>query len=284
VNVVAERALIFDCRDDRLLGIAHLPQPNASDIGIVVVVGGPQYRVGSHRQFVLMARSLAEAGYPVLRFDYRGMGDSAGAMPGFDRVDEDIEAAIDALSRAAPHVKRIVLWGLCDAASACMIYGKRRDARVRGMIVANPWVRSTAGEATAMLKHYYLQRLLQRSFWTKVFTGGFQLSRSLGGLFGTLRRSRSPSDGGGVAVGTFIDRMLQGVQDSRLPLLLLISEKDLTAAEFVELHRRSSAWQHALAQYATFERLSGADHTFSNRTTLTEANARSLRWLQQLAR
>jgi exosortase A-associated hydrolase 1 len=231
-----------------------------------------------------MARAFAAAGYPVLRFDYRGMGDSGGAEPVFDRVDEDIEAAIDALSRAAPRVKRVVLWGLCDAASACMIFGNRRDARVCGTILANPWVRSTAGEATAMLKHYYLQRLLQRSFWAKVFGGGFQLGRSLGGLIGTLRRSRNPGADGGVATGSFIDRMLQGVQVSRWPMLLLISEKDLTAAEFMELHRRNSAWQSALAQHATFEPLPGADHTFSSRSSLMEANARSLSWLQRLAR
>jgi alpha/beta superfamily hydrolase len=47
---------------------------------VLVIVGGPQYRAGSHRQFTLLARSLAEQGFAVLRFDYRGMGDSTGAM------------------------------------------------------------------------------------------------------------------------------------------------------------------------------------------------------------
>ena len=49
------------------------------------MVGGPQYRVGSHRQFTLMARAFAAAGYPVLRFDYRGIGDSEGESRGFER-------------------------------------------------------------------------------------------------------------------------------------------------------------------------------------------------------
>ena len=39
---------------------------------MVIVVGGPQYRAGSHRQFTLLARHIAAAGYPVLRFDARG--------------------------------------------------------------------------------------------------------------------------------------------------------------------------------------------------------------------
>jgi len=50
----------------------------AADTGVLIVVGGPQYRVGSHRQFVMLARFLADHGVPCMRFDYRGMGDVSG--------------------------------------------------------------------------------------------------------------------------------------------------------------------------------------------------------------
>ncbi|MEO6566032.1 MAG: alpha/beta fold hydrolase, partial [Casimicrobiaceae bacterium] len=81
----------------------------------MIVVGGPQYRVGSHRQFALLARALARVGIPALRFDYRGMGDSEGDRRSFDEIDADIAAAIDTLCREA-HLARVVLWGLCDGA------------------------------------------------------------------------------------------------------------------------------------------------------------------------
>jgi alpha/beta superfamily hydrolase len=90
--------------------------------GVLVVVGGPQYRVGSHRQFLLLSRRLASEGYPVMRFDYRGMGDGGGAMRSFEDVSADIGAAIEAFQRRCPSVRRIVLWGLCDAASAALLY------------------------------------------------------------------------------------------------------------------------------------------------------------------
>ena len=77
----SEHAIAFDCVEEQLLGVVSLPA-QASDIGVLVIVGGPQYRVGSHRQFVLLARYLAASGYPVLRFDVRGMGDSSGQFPG----------------------------------------------------------------------------------------------------------------------------------------------------------------------------------------------------------
>ena len=75
----SEFPVVFSCGGDQLVGMVH---PAAARLGVVIVVGGPQYRVGSHRQFVLMARDLAREGYPVLRFDYRGMGDSDGAVRG----------------------------------------------------------------------------------------------------------------------------------------------------------------------------------------------------------
>ena len=52
----------------------------AASRGMLIVVGGPQYRAGSHRQFTLLARDVAATGVPTMRFDYRGMG--APAVPG----------------------------------------------------------------------------------------------------------------------------------------------------------------------------------------------------------
>ena len=67
-----ERALSLRCNDSWMYGILSLPEQAASR-GVLIVVGGPQYRVGSHRQFTLLARHLASLRIPVLRFDCRGM-------------------------------------------------------------------------------------------------------------------------------------------------------------------------------------------------------------------
>lgn len=103
-----EHALTFDCAGAALQGVLACPARPAAT-GVLIVVGGPQYRAGSHRQFVLLARRLATAGYAVLRFDVRGMGDSEGEAGGFEALSDDIAAAADALQAACPSVRRIVL-------------------------------------------------------------------------------------------------------------------------------------------------------------------------------
>src|SRR4051812_49228851 len=86
-----ERALVFHCKDAWLYGVLSLPE-QISSRGVLIAVGGPQYRVGSHRQFTLLARHLAAYGIPVMRFDFRGMGDSEGDARTFEDVEDDLRS------------------------------------------------------------------------------------------------------------------------------------------------------------------------------------------------
>ncbi len=82
------------------------------------------------------------------RSDLRGdlRGDSAGDVGSFESVNDDVRAAVDAFFRQVPELRGVVLWGLCDGASAACFYAPT-DARVRGLILLNPWVRTAQGEA-----------------------------------------------------------------------------------------------------------------------------------------
>ena len=195
-----DQALVFPCAGETLVGVASIPATPLA-LGMVVVVGGPQYRAGSHRQFVLLARRAAAAGIATLRFDYRGMGDSNGPPIGFENVDEDIRCAIDALVSRCPAVKKVVLWGLCDGASAALIYVQRsRDARVAGVCILNPWVRTASSLARTHIKHYYGQRLMDRQFWTKLMTGGVKITGAFRELISKFRVSTTRSGAKSVAI------------------------------------------------------------------------------------
>jgi exosortase A-associated hydrolase 1 len=281
MNGGREEAIVFQCEGASLVGILHTPERQPAGVGVVVIVGGPQYRVGSHRQFVLMARSLAQSGYAVLRFDYRGMGDSDGEMRTFESVAADIRAAIDTLMHRVPSLTGVALWGLCDAASAALMYCTQ-DKRVQGVAIANPWVRSQAGQAQSYIRHYYGQRLLQRSFWVKVLTGKLQVGASVADFLRKLWSARGAGKSAAEG-GSFIERMRLGLQKFSGPTLILMSERDLTAQEFRDLSAASADWQKALrrAGVATID-LPGADHTFSSRAALEQATRHSLDWLAKV--
>jgi uncharacterized protein len=275
------RPIVFNCAGQSLVGVLHVPGRRGGRIAVLVVVGGPQYRIGSHRQFVLLARALADSGFPCLRFDYRGMGDSDGEARAFDAVDDDIRAAVDALMDACPDVSTVVLWGLCDAASACMMYAPN-DSRIGGLIIANPWVRTDSGIARSYLHNYYGQRLLQRSFWKKVFCGEFKLGKSIAEFAGTVR-SANQGRAAGERRSSFIGRMLEGWRRFEGRTLVLISERDLTAGEFTALVSSDSDWWTAATRPRVRRLdLQSADHTFSGRTSLDRASAECIDWLNSM--
>ncbi len=264
-----------------MLGIVSLPAPGTplQRTGVVIVVGGAQYRVGSHRQFVQLARFLAAAGYAVLRFDFPGIGDSPGGLVTFDKCAPHIAAAIDALRIHSPTVDQVVLWGLCDGASASLIYMQaREDPRVAGMVLLNPWVRSDAGLARARVKHYYRQRLLEPAFWRKLLAGGvgWQALRGLGSNLHTMRQ-KTPE------TLTFQELMAHGWRAFEGKIMLILSEHDLTAQEFVEHAQTHAAWRGLLSRPGVTQYLvSGADHTFSIPFTQREVETVTLAWLNGL--
>lgn len=282
-----ETVVQFDCQGEVLLGVAALPPGEQAirSTGVIIVVGGPQYRAGSHRQFVLLARSLAAAGFAVLRFDYRGMGDSEGAQRDFQAVTPDIGAAIETLLAQSEQLKNIVLWGLCDGASAALLYSEAtRDPRVKGLCLLNPWVRSESSLARAQVKHYYAQRLVDKTFWKKLLSGRVGLG-ALGGLISSVRRAtRANSPPAASPALSYQKRMALAWRGFEGRILLLLSGVDLTAKEFLEFGHTDPSWAGALKlAHVTRLDFAEADHTFSDGKQLALANAAVRDWLLALA-
>lgn len=287
---ISEQALNFDYAGDTLIGVVARPEVTP-DVGVVVVVGGPQYRAGSHRQFTLLARFLAERGVACMRFDYRGMGDSTGSARDFEAVGEDVSAAIDAFLEQVPQVRKVVLWGLCDGATAAC-FSAQMDDRIVGLILLNPWVRTEAGKAKAMLKHYYLGRLLDRRFWKKLLTGGVGVRRSVFSLWSHVAtsgavKSRSVPSAGTKSLAPLPDRVLSALLRCRLPVAVFLSGRDYVAKEFDEVIAGSPDWQRLMqGSQITLLRFESADHTFSGAERRDAVAQATLRWLfdQRLVR
>ena len=149
------------------------------------------------------------------------MGDSDGAMRSFEQVEPDIHAAARAFRGACPGVQRLVVFGLCDAASAVLMAAERIDG-LAGMILANPWVRRSETLNAALVRHYYRQRLFSAEFWRKLATGNLAIRSVATEFMGRISKLVTAGAGDkGSARGNFIDRMREGWQLPVAKLLLL---------------------------------------------------------------
>lgn len=258
-----ERAEVFECSREQLVGITVVPEKIACTAGVLIIVGGPQYRIGSHRQFVHLCRTLADRGIPSMRFDYRGMGDATGPQGSFEEVHDDICAAVERFRRSVPAMKQVLLWGLCDGASAACFYAPH-DHTVAGLVLVNPWVRTDESEAKTYLKHYYFKRLFDKSFWKKLWNKQVAISDSVANVYRALRLSRSSQGAEAVASDQSLPiRMARGLERADLPSLFILSGNDYVANEFDDVCKENTTWKK-LVRDNTVKRLPGADHTFSS--------------------
>ncbi|PCJ30784.1 MAG: hydrolase 1, exosortase A system-associated [Alphaproteobacteria bacterium] len=263
----------------QLIGIIHHPAEVMSQAGLLIVVGGPQYRIGAHRQYVHLARHCAKQGIPVMRFDYQGIGDSAGVYPGFEHVAPDIHEAIDQFITRVPEIKSVAIWGLCEGASAILLGGADHKAASH-IILANPWVRSESGLAKAYVKHYYFERLLRPEFWKKIFSGKLNIKSAISGLFSNIKKAFVKERPENTDNRAFPDRMLSGLQRFQGEFLLISSQNDLVAREFDDLTSADKEWRQTLKEkQSTRVDIAGSDHTFSTEEWRKQVAACTVDWL-----
>ncbi len=282
-----EEVLAFNCEGAQLWGILARPPEGTtpSSIAVVIQVGGPQYRVGSHRQFVRLARTLACNGFSTLRYDCSGMGDSEGVIRDFQSTGPDLLAALDAMCEACPGSRQVVVWGLCDAASAALMFATK-DPRVTGVVAANPWARSAASLAAARVKHYYAARFMQREFWSKLLRGDLDLRASISALVENVKGARAlrrkmPANHG--TDNTFQSNMARGLANFRGRVLLILGGNDLTAREFVQYTDSAPEWRGLLVDPKVSRiDVADADHTFSRLVWQDRIEAETLAWLTHM--
>ena len=254
-----------------MLGVLHRPADGVavSGTGVLIVNGGAQYRAGAHRLFVQLARHLSAQGHAVLRFDFPGQGDSPGEPVSFENTAPQIGSAIDALHQHCPPLQRTVLLGLCDGASASLLYlHARPDRRVALLALLNPWVRSEATLARTQVKHYYRRRLFMPDFWQKLLAGDVGMAALREFCAKTVQALRAPTKAN--LAQSYQDRMAEAWLAFEGTLCVLLSAGDMTAQEFETHAQQAHAWRgwdkHPGLHIV---HLTDADHTFSPFATQT---------------
>ncbi|OYW74523.1 MAG: hypothetical protein B7Z37_17440 [Verrucomicrobia bacterium 12-59-8] len=181
-----------------LFGIMTEPLEHSTKLPwIVMLNAGAAYRIGPGRIHVSLARQLAALGYPCLRFDINGIGDSVAADPEKENdtyaasAFRDVGLVCDYL-----HVQRpgrpIVLLGLCSGAYvAFQSAAQLPDPAIIESILINPlvffWkegmtINDTNTDQLVAWREYW-NAIFQWSQWKMLLTG-----RTRAGFAGSLKR------------------------------------------------------------------------------------------------
>ena len=276
-----ERALLIPFDDSALVGILH--EAAAANLGLVFVPGGDQYRVGSHRLYVTLARHLARIGVTCLRFDPPGRGDSVGARRDFSDLLPAINAAAETLKNTC-RLKNTGILGLCDGASAALIASPGIPSLTH-LVLINPWVKTTDIEAHSRVTRYYPRRLVSRAFWRRLLTGKVSIVDNIRDIAGNLRqlwltKTTQETRSEDAAQG-FLRNMKRSAVTFTGTTLVVLSEKDLVAQQFSAWSERSGTLG-ALQKNKSYTtaRISGADHTFSGARDIERLEATLTAWVE----
>jgi pimeloyl-ACP methyl ester carboxylesterase len=145
-----------------LAGIISQPATATRGMAVVLVSAGLTPKFGPFRLYTELARRLAREGFPTLRFDLGGLGDSAPPreqQPLEQRTRRELGAALDYLSEHLA-VDAVTLAGLCSGAEDAFRHAEH-DARVKRVVMIDPFAYKTAGFAWRQLRDRARRRLLR---------------------------------------------------------------------------------------------------------------------------
>jgi exosortase A-associated hydrolase 1 len=215
------RLIAFPCEGERLVGTLD---EALGTTGLLIVSGGNEIRIGAHRGMALLAQRLTAEGVPVFRFDRRGIGDSTGENRGYASSAPDIAAAAAAFREHAPHVRALVAFGNCDAATALVLFSP--GAGIDRLILANPWVVEEEDDLppAAAIRARYAERLGDPRQWLRLATGKVSISKLASGL---RKISSTRRDG----TNDLAKRVFSGLAETP-PARIILAEGDATAIAF----------------------------------------------------
>jgi len=242
---MTRRHILFECEGATLSGTIDMDGGTAgSKAGLLIVTGGNEVRSGAWSGQALLAARIAAAGFPVLRFDQRGKGDSDGPPGDFQTNGPDIAAALAAFRAECPALARVVAMGNCDGASALMLSG---GAGCDALVLSNPWTieDEAAAPPPEALRGHYARRLADPAALLRLLRGGVNLRALFASLLGALRPAPPPT---GLAVD-----MASGLARFPGDVRLLVAERDRTGQAFL------SAWDKNDPRIRICE---GATHSF----------------------
>jgi pimeloyl-ACP methyl ester carboxylesterase len=279
-----EETLVFGTHNT-LTGVLTRPDGSISSYpGIILLNAGLIHRIGPNRMYVKLARALAALGFPVLRFDLSGVGDSHVRVDNLPFDRSAIDDAQQAMNHLAQHygMSQFIMMGHC-AGAVNSFRTASQDQRVIAAVLINPeggdedweefdrkrklaryyenyytkgrmtdpqrWVRLLTGRADY---RSIFKNVFQNIIWNRVSTTAFQLKSRVTG------KSKSDED---PAVKQTLDA-LASLAHRDIQLLLVYSESS-TGLVRMQVLLNNQLRELKDSGKVKLTTVSGADHTFT---------------------
>ncbi|MCW8934255.1 MAG: alpha/beta hydrolase [Gammaproteobacteria bacterium] len=154
-----ETPLFFENSGQKLFGVIHKPDNLNINKAIVFCHAFAEEKLWSHRVYVSLARSLVKLGYLVMRFDYRGYGDSEGDFSScsITSYKSDIQCAVEYLRNEYSGLTEIGLFG--HRLGASIAVNIKDEININGPIIL--WDPITDGDR-------YMQEFLRSHLSTQL--------------------------------------------------------------------------------------------------------------------
>ncbi|MBS7648674.1 MAG: alpha/beta fold hydrolase [Candidatus Bathyarchaeia archaeon] len=258
------RPVVFWNEGQQIIGILHSPdniRPGEKLPGIVMFHGFTGNKSEAHRLFVNVARSLSNSGFIVLRFDFRGSGDSDGdfedmTLPG--EVSDAERALTFLLKQRNIDKERVGVIGLSMGGRVAAILASS-DRRVKFAVLYSP--------ALGPLKERFLQ-FMNREILEKL-NSGESIEVSAGWY---LKKA-------------FFDTVdykvpLKVMRDIKVPTLIIHGDKD----ELIPVEEALKGYEviKDLNEKNEIYIVKGGDHTFSKKEHTLEVIRKTLNWINSL--
>lgn len=241
----------------QIVGMLHLPVAERPVPAVVLLHGFTGTKVEAHRSFVKLSRALAESGMAVLRFDFRGSGDSEGdfSQMTVDRECVDAHSALEYVrSRAEVDQDQIGLLGMSlGGLVAALTSGN--DTQIKSRVLWCP-VGDPSAAAERKMDPSVIQQFEDMGFCDM---GGWQVGKEF-------------------LMKLHCARPLEQVARCHSPMLLIQGTDDQTVPP-----SDSEMYEKALKKAdICVERMliPGANHTFSSVQWETQVLALTVQWFR----
>lgn len=263
--------------DEHLFGVVTRPAGEATLPAIVMFNAGCVHHVGPNRLSVILARALAAEGFPSLRFDLEGIGDSIARGDGPENDPYPPSALEDARSAFAFLKERygyrdFVALGLCSGAHTSFHAGLQfADESIGELILINPltfyWEDGFEQATQFEDAVAYRKSLRDGSRWKKLLRGDVNLRRLWEVAVGqVLAHAKARADELKEIVAPHkasrLARDLRRLASMRRRMTLFVAESD-PGREILMTSARRATSQGLRHGRIRFEMIPQADHTFS---------------------